>query len=52
VGYFKDGAQVDDAAGRAQIDEFLPVNVLLVGNKVQFKVSHFSGYLLSTGRIK
>lgn len=52
VGYFKDGAQVEDASGRAQIDEFLPVNVLLVGNKVQFKVSHFSGYLLSTGRIK
>lgn len=50
VGYFKDGAQVDDAAGRARIDEFLPIKVLTSGNKVQFEVRHFSGYLLSTGR--
>jgi len=49
-GYFKDRSQVDAGTGTVLVDEFFPVRLSAVGNRVEFQVRHFSGYLLSTGR--
>jgi len=52
AGYFKDKSQIDPATGTALIDEFLPVDATTTKNKADFRITHFSGYLLSTGREK
>lgn len=50
AGYFQDASQIDVTTGSATIDEFLPVELTQSGNRLEFDVVHFSGYLLSTGR--
>jgi hypothetical protein len=52
VGYFKEPSQVDHASGKARIDEFFPIDAVTQQNKIEFRIHHFSGYLLSTGKSK
>lgn len=47
-GYFKNTAQVDTRNGRAVVDE--KYNALTLNGFVSFPISHFSGYMVSTGR--
>lgn len=47
-GYFKSNTQVNGATGAAAVDETIPLTVN--GKFVTFEISHFSGYLVSTGR--
>jgi hypothetical protein len=49
AGYFLDGT-LDLARLSAPVKEFLPVAVDGTGTQLSFKVSHFSGYMVSTGR--
>lgn len=49
AGYFVDGT-LDDLSGTALVQEFLPVTVSGTGTSLSFKVSHFSGYMVSWGR--
>jgi hypothetical protein len=51
VGYFADPAQLDLATGRAKVNELLPLNVDLGTSKLRFDISHFSGYMVSSGRM-
>ena len=48
--YFADRSQVDASTGNASVNELLPTLVDIVGSKVSFNVSHFSGYMVSGGR--
>ena len=50
AGYFpdQDDLAVDDVVGT--INEKLPAQLDVVGNKIRFDVYHFSGYLIATGR--
>lgn len=48
--YFKDATQLDQAAGTAVVDEFLPLSVDVSKSKVEFRVTHFSGYIVAMGR--
>lgn len=48
-GYFKSSTQIDNATKSAAVDEFEPTEVDLNTSTVRFKVSHFSGYLVSWG---
>ena len=50
AGYFKDASQIDATTGTAMIDEFLPIELTQAASRLEFDVSHFSGYLLSTGK--
>ena len=52
AGYFKDASQIDATTGRATIDEFIKAELIPQASRLEFNVSHFSGYLLSTGRTK
>ena len=47
-GYFKSNTQLNVSGGTALIDESF--SVLLRGTSASFKISHFSGYMVSTGR--
>ena len=47
-GYFKSNTQLNASGGTALIDESF--SVLLRGTSASFKISHFSGYMVSTGR--
>ena len=47
--YFADKAQVNTAAKSANVNEMFPVAVGANGT-ITFRVSHFSGYLVSSGR--
>jgi hypothetical protein len=49
-GYFVDPAQIDQARGTATVNETF--NAAVTGNTVNFWTGHFSGYLMSTGRIR
>ena len=51
AGYFKDASQIDGTTGRATIDEFIRAELTTSASRLEFNVSHFSGYLLSTGRV-
>jgi hypothetical protein len=46
--YFKSITQVSDLTNTARVDEFEPTVIDVIGNKLTFKITHFSGYLLST----
>lgn len=48
--YFKSHLQVSDATNTAVIDAFEPTEVDLTNSHVRFQVTHFSGYMVSTGR--
>jgi hypothetical protein len=50
VGYFASGDAIDYEAGEVRVDEFLPVIVNPSLQTATFRVRHFSGYMLSTGR--
>ena len=50
LGYFKDDAQIDDARGVAQIDEWETTTVNIGGAVLTAIVPHFSGYMVSSGR--
>jgi hypothetical protein len=50
--YFADASQIDEASGQAAVNEFLPLSWDYIKGKLQFKVTHFSGYMVSTGRTK
>ena len=47
--YFADGTQ-NEATGTALAREVLPITLNATGTKATFKVNHFSGYMVSTGR--
>ena len=48
--YYPDPSSLDQSAGTASVSEFRPTNVSTDKTMIRFNVSHFSGYLLSTGR--
>jgi hypothetical protein len=48
--YFADVGQLDFRAKQAQVNEFLPAAVQVRTARIQFAVTHFSGYLVSSGR--
>lgn len=50
VGYFTDPTQLDHEGKRATVAEFIPTRVGALGATVRFEVSHFSGYVIATGR--
>ena len=50
VGYFEGSADVDLGRSEVRVKEFLPVIVDHDQLKAYFRVRHFSGYMLSTGR--
>ena len=47
--YFADGTQ-NEATGTALAKEVLPISFNAPGTKATFRVTHFSGYMVSTGR--
>ena len=49
-GQEKIGDLADTATGLVQVREFIPTVIDVNSRKAQFQVSHFSGYMLSTGR--
>jgi hypothetical protein len=49
AGYFVDGT-LDHVRGTAPVKEFLPVTMNGTATALSFKVTHFSGYMVSTGR--
>ena len=52
VGYFANRSQIDQKTGQATVDEFAPTTVVngLLGRWAVGDISHFSGYLVSSGR--
>jgi hypothetical protein len=50
AGYFKSGDQLNHVDATVMVDEFLPADLDFKANKVKFLVSHFSGYVVSSGR--
>ena len=52
VGYFANRSQIDQKTGEATVDEFAPTTVVngLLGRWAVGDISHFSGYLVSSGR--
>lgn len=45
--YFRSAADIDQAAGTARVAEFQSTVVDLLARRVQFEVTHFSGYMVS-----
>jgi hypothetical protein len=50
-GYFQARSQLDEATNRAYVDEFLPAVVDARTATLRFAVPHFSGYMVSSGRV-
>ena len=48
--YVRDLSSIDRANGSAAGDEMRPTDVDVRGSKLTFTVTHFSGYMVSTGR--
>ncbi len=48
--YFTDPSMIDPATGIAVVAEMLCWSVAVHGNDLSFSISHFSGYMASTGR--
>jgi hypothetical protein len=48
-GYFVDGSR-SEATGTAKVTEVLPVTFNSTYTALSFQVTHFSGYMVSTGR--
>jgi hypothetical protein len=46
--YFRDAWQINEASNTVLINEFQPTELDVHGWSVKFKVSHFSGYMVST----
>ena len=49
-GYFLDG-DLDRDAGTAFVREFIPVAVPAAGSRIHMPITHFSGYVLASGRL-
>jgi hypothetical protein len=47
--YFMDGTR-NENSGTAKVTEVLPVAINATGTALSFRVTHFSGYMVSTGR--
>jgi hypothetical protein len=41
----------NESAGTAKVTEALPITFNATGTELSFKVTHFSGYMVSTGRL-
>jgi hypothetical protein len=52
AGYFAGAEQLDAVAGKALINEFLPVQLDAAAQRVSVEVKHFSGYVIATGRTR
>jgi hypothetical protein len=52
AGYSADPSQLDEQANTARVDEFLPATADVHGTNLYFDVHHFSGYMLSSGRVR
>jgi hypothetical protein len=50
VGYFADDNTLNYATDRVAVNEFIPTGIVFEGRAVRFEVSHFSGYVIATGR--
>ena len=50
AGYFRTTSQIDQLTDQVLVNEFLPAELDLHVENITFNVSHFSGYMLSTGR--
>ena len=50
--YFEDRSQVDPLKALIQVDEVLPLSIDLLRLQARFRVDHFSGYGVSTGRVR
>jgi hypothetical protein len=50
VGYFADENTLDYRTDRVAVNEFIPTGIVFEGRAVRFEVSHFSGYVIATGR--
>ena len=50
AGYFGDDSQLDAQRALVQLDEVLPLTLDLLRLQVRFRIEHFSGYVVSTGR--
>ena len=48
--YFKAVSQIDKTAKTAMVDELQPTVVDAAAKQIRFQVSHFSGYLMTSGR--
>jgi hypothetical protein len=48
--YFKDALQLDQGHGRAVVDELLNVSLNNALNEATLPISHFSGYMMASGR--
>jgi hypothetical protein len=48
--YFATPSQLDLLRSEAVVDEFLPTSIDPLGRKAAFSITHFSGYMLSSGR--
>lgn len=48
-GYYKDASLINEVLGLVQVVEILPATVDLLNGQVSFKVTHFSGYMVSGG---
>ncbi|MGZ8414789.1 MAG: hypothetical protein ACXW05_18835 [Gemmatirosa sp.] len=48
--YFRDAAALNDGEGFAEVTELRPASVTFDKDRVRFGVTHFSGYMVSTGR--
>jgi len=49
-GYVADESTLDQNSAQALVDEFVPTSVASDGKSVSIAVSHFSGYIIATGR--
>ena len=50
VGYFADENTLDYRTDKVAVNEFIPTAIEFNGRAVRFEVSHFSGYVIATGR--
>lgn len=50
IAYFASTSQLDQTVGEVVVNEFLPVAVDVKRSKLTWDVSHFSGYVVSSGR--
>ena len=50
VGYFADDNTLDYRTDKVAVNEFIPTGIVFEGRAVRFEVSHFSGYVIATGR--
>jgi hypothetical protein len=50
VGYFADENTLNYQTDKVAVNEFIPTGIVFEGRALRFEVSHFSGYVIATGR--